>query len=65
MKIAYLVIITVFATLLIFGINSAFASVEMDAYLPINGEPVTPSFTFYRIITLDYPNGGKLKDALD
>ncbi|MEO9277696.1 MAG: hypothetical protein ABI340_07985 [Nitrososphaera sp.] len=42
----------------------AFASVELDAYLPINGVPVTPDFKFHRTITLDYPDGGKLKEIL-
>ena len=47
------------------GTHYVYASVEMNAYLPINGDPTTPSFTFSRTITLDYPNGGKLKNVLD
>lgn len=51
--------------LLIFGIISpAWASTDLSAYIPINGDPTTPDLSFSKIIYLDYPNGGKLKDAL-
>ena len=49
---------------LILGTGSAFASVELDAYMPINGHPVTPVFKFSKTITIDYPSESKLKTDL-
>lgn len=42
----------------------AWAFVDLNAYLPISGDPVTPGFIFDKTYQIDYPNGGKLKDAL-
>jgi hypothetical protein len=50
--------------LLILGTGSAFASVELDAYLPINGHPVTPIFKFSKTVTIDYSSTSKLKTDL-
>ncbi|MDE1765134.1 MAG: hypothetical protein KGI27_02545 [Thaumarchaeota archaeon] len=41
------------------------ATTDLNAYIPINGAPITPNFKFSHIVYLDYPQGGKLKDALD
>ncbi|MGH2613214.1 MAG: hypothetical protein ACRDFB_09250 [Rhabdochlamydiaceae bacterium] len=49
---------------LILGTGSAFASVELNTYLPIDGHPVTPIFKFSKTITIDYPNESKLKTDL-
>ncbi len=49
---------------LVLGTGSAFASVELDAYMPINGHPVTPIFKFSKTITIDYPSESKLKTDL-
>ena len=43
----------------------AMATTDFNAYIPINGVPITPEFKFTRVAYLDYPQGGKLKDALD
>lgn len=52
--------------LIIFGASTpAWASVELNAYLPISGEPVTPQFKFSKLVTITYPVGGKLKSLLD
>jgi hypothetical protein len=52
--------------LIVFGsFTPAWASVELDAYLPISGDPVTPQFKFEKLYQIDYPNGGKLKHALN
>ncbi len=56
--------VAIFAILL-FGTAPAWGVEDLVAYLPISGEPVTPQFKFSKEITLDYPNGGKLKDALE
>lgn len=49
---------------LILGTGSAFASVELNAYIPIDGHPVTPIFKFSKTIMIDYPNESKLKTDL-
>ena len=41
------------------------ATTDFNAYLPINGATITPEFKFTRVVYLDYPQGGKLKQALD
>lgn len=51
--------------LLIGTISPIWATTDFNAYMPINGAPITPSFKFTRVVNLDYSNGGKLKDALD
>ncbi|MDE1863064.1 MAG: hypothetical protein KGI33_09145 [Thaumarchaeota archaeon] len=51
--------------ILLCGTIPAWAYVGLDAYLPISGDPVTPDFKFDKTYKIDYPNGGKLKDALD
>ncbi len=58
------IIIGLAVTLLILGAGSAFASVELDAYLPINGHPVTPIFKFSKTIKIDYPSESKLETDL-
>jgi hypothetical protein len=51
--------------LLVFGTFSPiWATVDFNAYLPIEGTPITPEFKFTKSIAIDYSNGGKLKDAL-
>lgn len=60
MKTLYLATIVV----LTFGMVPAWAYVELDAYLPVSGDPVTPEFKFDKTYQIDYPNGGKLKDVL-
>lgn len=51
--------------LLILNTGSAFASVELNAYLPITGHPVIPRFQFFKTIVIDYPSTSKLKTDLD
>src|SRR3989475_11767784 len=41
------------------------ATVDLNAYLPIEGSPITPTFKFSNNASFDYSNGGKLKDALN
>src|SRR2546422_552746 len=41
------------------------ATVDLNAYLPIEGSPITPTFKFSKNVSFDYSNGGKLKDALN
>ncbi len=54
------------ATLLILGmIHPSWATVDLNGYLPIAGTPITPTFKFSKNVSFDYPNGGKLKDALN
>lgn len=51
--------------LLAFGtVAPIWATVDFNAYLPIEGTPITPEFKFTKNISIDYSNGGKLKDAL-
>lgn len=61
MKILHLAVIGI----LLFGTSPAWALEDLNAYLPISGEPVTPQFKFSKHILLDYVNGGKLKNALE
>jgi hypothetical protein len=52
-------------SLLVFGtVSPIWATVDFNAYLPIEGNPITPEFKFTKNIAIEYPNGGKLKDAL-
>lgn len=52
-------------SLLIFGtIAPIWATVDFNAYLPIEGTPITPEFKFTKNVAIDYSSGGKLKDAL-
>ena len=52
-------------SLLVFGtVAPIWATVDFNAYLPIEGTPITPEFKFTKNIAVDYSNGGKLKDAL-
>ena len=52
-------------SLLVFGtIAPIWATVDFNAYLPIEGTPVTPEFKFTKNVAIDYSSGGKLKDAL-
>ena len=60
MKTLHLATIAVLA----FGMAPSWAYVDLDAYLPASGDPVTPEFIFEKTYQIDYPNGGKLKDAL-
>ncbi|WP_101477453.1 hypothetical protein [Candidatus Nitrosotalea bavarica] len=51
--------------LLVFGtVAPIWATVDFNAYLPIEGTPITPEFKFTKNVAIDYSNGGKLKDAL-
>jgi len=51
--------------LLVFGtVSPSWAFLDFNAYLPIAGTPITPSFKFAKTLQFDYSNGGKLKDAL-
>ena len=51
--------------LLVFGTASPiWATVDFNAFLPIEGTPITPEFKFTKNVAIDYSNGGKLKDAL-
>lgn len=66
MKVWYLGIILGFvAGLLILGTVSAFASVDLNAYLAINGHPVTPVFKFSKSVLINYPSGSTLQKELD
>lgn len=50
----------------LFGtISPVLATTDLTAYMPINGALITPNIKFTRVVYLDYPQGGKLKDALD
>jgi hypothetical protein len=52
-------------SLLVLGtVAPIWATVDFNAYLPIEGTPITPEFKFTKNIAIEYPNGGKLKDAL-
>jgi hypothetical protein len=52
-------------SLLVFGtVAPIWATVDFSAYLPIEGNPITPEFKFTKNVAIDYSNGGKLKDAL-
>jgi hypothetical protein len=52
-------------SLLVFGtIAPIWATVDFNAYLPIEGTPITPEFKFTKNVAIDYSSGGKLKDAL-
>jgi hypothetical protein len=62
MKTLTFVIIT---SILCGSIVPTWASVELDAYLPTSGEPVTLQFKFSKLVTITYPVGGKLKSLLD
>lgn len=51
--------------LLVFGtVAPIWATVDFNAYLPIEGTPIDPEFKFTKNVAIDYSNGGKLKDAL-
>jgi len=53
-------------SLLVFGtVVPVLATVDLNAYLPIEGIPITPTFKFSKNVSFDYSNGGKLKDALN
>lgn len=44
--------------------GTSWASVQLDATIPENGEDIVPNFTFSKTFVINYPDGGKLKDAL-
>ena len=53
-------------SLLVVGtVSPIFATVDLNAYLPIAGNPITPEFKFTKNVAIDYSNGGKLKDLLN
>ncbi|TLX93051.1 MAG: hypothetical protein E6K93_03445, partial [Thaumarchaeota archaeon] len=61
-----LLIACVVLSLLVFGtMVPVLATVDLNAYLPIEGSPITPTFKFSKNVSFDYSNGGKLKDALN
>jgi hypothetical protein len=55
--IVYLVIFSV--------ISPAWAAVDFNSYLPIAGTPITPQFQFSKTVTIDYPEGGKIKNVFN
>ena len=56
---------SIILSLLVFGtIAPIWATVDFNAYLPIEGTPVTPEFKFTKNVAIDYSSGGKLKDDL-
>ncbi|MDE1813831.1 MAG: hypothetical protein KGH87_00895 [Thaumarchaeota archaeon] len=44
---------------------TAFASVDLNAYMAINGHPVTPTFKFSKSVLIDYSSGSTLQKELD
>ncbi len=61
-----LFVASVITSLLVFGVASPiWATVDLTAYLPIEGSPITPTFKFSKSVSFDYSNGGKLKDVLN
>jgi hypothetical protein len=61
-----LFVASVMTGLLVFGVASPiWATVDLTAYLPLEGSPITPTFKFSKNVSFDYSNGGKLKDALN
>jgi hypothetical protein len=55
----------IIASLVICGaVSPVWATVDFKAYLPMEGTPITPEFTFTKNIVIDYSSGGKLRDAL-
>ena len=53
-------------SLLVVGtVAPIFATVDLNAYLPIAGNPISPEFKFTKNVAIDYSNGGKLKDLLN
>lgn len=50
--------------LLVVGTTSAFASVDLHTYIPIDGHPITPIFKFSKSILIDYPSGSTLQKEL-
>jgi len=64
MKVLYLAVPIISFTLLIFTQN-AFASVDLNAYMAINGHPVVPVFKFSKTIYIDYPSGSTLQKELN
>src|SRR5574340_324819 len=65
MKIIYLVIIAISFTLVSIFTHNAFASVDLNGYMAINGHPVTPIFKFSKSVLIDYPSGSQLQKELD
>jgi hypothetical protein len=50
---------------LVFGtVAPIWATVDFNAYVPIEGTPIDPEFKFTKNVAFDYSSGGKLKDAL-
>ncbi|MDC8451603.1 MAG: hypothetical protein LV477_01690 [Candidatus Nitrosotalea sp.] len=65
MKTLHYIITVGFVTgLLVMGTTSAFASVELHTYMPIDGHPITPIFKFSKTILIDYPSGSTLQKEL-
>ncbi len=60
-----LFVFTLASITLLGTMTQALATTDFNAYLPINGAPITPTFKFTRVVYLDYPQGGNLKNALD
>jgi len=59
-------LVIVLGGIVLFGtLSNAWATTDFNAFIPINGALITPDFKFTRVVYLDYPQGGKLKDALD
>ena len=65
MKILYLAIIAISFTVVSIFTHNAFASVELNGYMAINGHPVTPIFKFSKSVLIDYPSESKLQQELD
>src|SRR5579885_2897157 len=65
MQMRLLFVFTLASITLLGTMTQALATTDFNAYLPINGAPITPTFKFTRVVYLDYPQGGNLKNALD
>src|SRR6185312_4361728 len=65
MKNWHLILIATSLILVSLFTPSAFASVNLTAYMATNGHPVTPVFKFSKTILIDYPNGSELQQELN
>ncbi|HEU5221838.1 MAG TPA: hypothetical protein VFU58_07235 [Candidatus Nitrosotalea sp.] len=61
----FLLASAVLSLLVVGTVAPIFATVDFNAYLPIDGTPITPEFKFTKNVAIDYSNGGKLKDLLN
>jgi len=61
----FLLASAVLSLLVVGTVAPIFATVDFNAYLPMEGTPITPEFKFTKNVAIDYSNGGKLKDLLN